>query len=101
MEFISGVEVGCFQTFGAEIYRSCLKVYSFLFLFRYEENNNNCYDFALSFLNQLLPTNTEPLRKADFCKDFIVPRTTKAACYIDLYRRVHQVGGVSVERIQR
>lgn len=67
----------------------------------YEENNMNCYDFALSFLNQLLPTNTEPLQKSDFCKTFIVPWTTKAAHYIDLYRRVRSGGGISVERGQR
>ncbi|XP_078374184.1 MKRN2 opposite strand protein-like [Oculina patagonica] len=64
----------------------------------YDEHSNNCYDFTLSFLNQFLPTNKKPFQKPDFCKDFIVPWTTKAAYYIDLYRRVQQGGGVSVER---
>ena len=41
------------------------------------------------------------LQKANFCKDFIVPWTTKAAHYIDLYRRIQQRGGISVEKIQR
>ena len=69
--------------------------------FRYSETDNNCYNFALSFLSELLPTNSKPLHKSDFCKDFIVPKTTKAAHFIDLYRRVQQGGGVSVERSRR
>ncbi|KAM7447363.1 protein of unknown function (DUF4796) [Porites harrisoni] len=68
----------------------------------YDEIKNNCYDFALSFLNELLLMDIKPkLQKANFCKDFIVPWTTKAAHYIDLYRRIQQRGGISVEKIQR
>ena len=65
---------------------------------RYNEHSNNCFDFALSFLNHYLPTTMKPLQKQDFCKDFILPLTTKAAQYIDLYRRIQQGGGVFVER---
>lgn len=64
----------------------------------YDEHNNNCFNFALSFLNHFLPTNMKPLQKQDFCKDFILPLTTKAAQYIDLFRRIQQGGGVFVER---
>ena len=78
---------------------------SFIFshnICRYDEIKNNCYDFALSFLNELLLMDMKPkLQKANFCKDFIVPWTTKAAHYIDLYRRIQQRGGISVEKIQR
>ncbi|XP_068757205.1 MKRN2 opposite strand protein-like [Montipora capricornis] len=68
---------------------------------KYNEDNNNCYDFALSFLNQLLPSPSKPLTKPDFCETFILPKTTKAAYYIDLHRRVQQGCGVSVERSHR
>ena len=71
----------------------------FHFLFsRYDEQSNNCFDFALSFLSHFLPTSKKALQKQDFCRDFIVPLTTKAAQYIDLYRRIQQGGGVFVER---
>lgn len=67
----------------------------------YNEDFNNCYDFALSFLNQVLPTNSKPLEKSNFCRTFILPKTTKAAHYIDLYRRVQIGGGVAVGKSQR
>ena len=76
--------------------------FSLIIFRRYDEISNNCYDFALSFLNELLPLDMKPkLEKANFCKDFILPWTTKAACYIDLFRRVKQRGGISVEKNQR
>lgn len=68
---------------------------------KYDEDNNNCYDFALGFLNQFLPTNIEPFKKLEFCKNYILPWTRRAAQFIDLYRRVQDGGRVAVERCRR
>ena len=78
-----------------------IKSIFFITIFRYDEHNNNCYDFALGFLNQFLPTNMEPFKKLDFCKNYILPWTIRAAQYIDLFRRVQDAGGVVVERCRR
>lgn len=90
------MEICCLKFFSNSY--TLFRILIFFSFSRYDEHNNNCYDFALSFLNQILPMNLEPFQKQDFCKDFIAPSTTKAAYYIDLYRRVQQGGGVSVER---
>ena len=43
----------------------------------------------------------EPFKKLDFCKNYILPWTIRAAQYIDLFRRVQDAGGVAVERCRR
>ena len=60
-------------------------------------NDNNCYDFVLSFLNQLVKHNGEHLTKQNFCRNYVVPVTTKAAKYINLYRKVAG-SGITVEK---
>ena len=57
-------------------------------LFRYDPTLHNCYDFVLTFLRDILPECPEFVDKETFCNTHIVPRTTKAAQYIDLYRNV-------------
>ncbi|XP_028394117.1 MKRN2 opposite strand protein-like isoform X2 [Dendronephthya gigantea] len=56
---------------------------------KYNPTLNNCYDFVLSFLHESFPgCQADFVNKENFCKAYILPRTTKAAQYIDLYRKV-------------
>ncbi|XP_077990392.1 MKRN2 opposite strand protein-like [Glandiceps talaboti] len=60
---------------------------------RYHEDEHNCYDFAIGFLNSIKYSEfkdrgEEHLSRKSFCTDYILPFTTKAARYIDLYRKV-------------
>lgn len=59
---------------------------------RYSQTDNNCYDFVLSFLRLLGLQDTIPAiaSRAEFCDKFIVPKTTEAARYISLYRKLLQ-----------
>lgn len=58
----------------------------------YNENDHNCYTFVLMFLKtlQLRSLSATVRSKTDFCREFIVPRTTQAAKYISLYRKLLQ-----------
>lgn len=55
---------------------------------KYGPTLHNCYDFVLSFLKDILPGCHGFVDKDSFCNTHILPRTTKAAQYIDLYRKV-------------
>ena len=67
----------------------------------YSESGNNCYSFVLFFLKMLkLPDLKQSLSsKTKFCQDFILPRSSMAAKYIALYRRVIREG-ISVLQIK-
>ncbi|KAK2177740.1 hypothetical protein NP493_582g02029 [Ridgeia piscesae] len=59
---------------------------------RYSQTDNNCYDFVLGFLRLLELQDTIPAiaSRPEFCDQFIVPKTTEAARYISLYRKLRQ-----------
>ncbi|EDO45044.1 predicted protein [Nematostella vectensis] len=59
---------------------------------RYDETSHNCYDYVLNVIRQLLFV-TAP--KQDFCRQFILPVTTKIAKYLEMYRKV-KIRGVVV-----
>lgn len=56
----------------------------------YNEVNNNCFTFVLTFLQSL---NSGHISKCAqdkhlFCKEFVLPRTTIAARYLFIYRQL-------------
>ena len=57
---------------------------------KYSQTDNNCYDFVLSFLRLLRLHDNIPSMgsRPKFCEKFIVPKTTEAARYISLYRKL-------------
>ncbi|KAG1706622.1 MKRN2 opposite strand protein [Nymphon striatum] len=57
---------------------------------QYKEETHNCYTFVLTFLRslQLRNLNGSILSRTEFCKKFVLPRTTSAAKYISLYRHL-------------
>ncbi|CAB4066565.1 KPNA5_6 [Lepeophtheirus salmonis] len=61
----------------------------------YDELNHNCFEFVLSFLRALKqnPFSSLSRNKVKFCERFILPKTTVAAKYIALYRKIIQSGG--------
>lgn len=67
----------------------CFTNYNYFFSdSRYHPTLHNCYDFVLSFLKEMSPECQDFVEKDTFCNTYILPRTTKAAHYIDLYRNV-------------
>jgi hypothetical protein len=56
----------------------------------YSESDKNCFSFVLSFLRALKhePLSSMSGNKLDFCKHFILPKTTLAAKFICLYRKM-------------
>ncbi|XP_074593935.1 MKRN2 opposite strand protein [Brevipalpus obovatus] len=68
----------------------------------YNEDDNNCYTFVITFLRLLLIKDLKPslASKTQFCKDFIVPRTKNAAKYIALYRKISREGVFAVSTKQ-
>lgn len=61
---------------------------------RYSDRTHHCYDFVLRFLlvmgiEKILPCVQDGTK---FCVDQVVPKTTQAARYISLYRRLLQEG---------
>lgn len=69
----------------------------------YHSDHNNCFDFALNFINILLnfmdvaklASNLSEIRnktsdKIVFCRIFVLPQTQQAARYISLYRKLSQ-----------
>nr|XP_006206937.1 MKRN2 opposite strand protein [Vicugna pacos] len=60
---------------------------------RYEEDQHNCYSYALTFINCVLAAEgQEPLDKDQFTEMFVVPRTRKASKYITLHRVIEERG---------
>ncbi|EQB77800.1 hypothetical protein CB1_000465011 [Camelus ferus] len=60
---------------------------------RYEEDQHNCYSYALTFINYVLAVEgQEPLDKDQFTEMFVVPRTRKASKYITLHRAIEERG---------
>eukprot|EP00096_Caligus_rogercresseyi_P008874 TRINITY_DN2889_c0_g1_i1.p1 TRINITY_DN2889_c0_g1~~TRINITY_DN2889_c0_g1_i1.p1 ORF type:complete len:281 (+),score=83.66 TRINITY_DN2889_c0_g1_i1:100-942(+) len=62
----------------------------------YDELNHNCFEFVLAFLRALKqnPFSALSHNKVTFCERFILPKTTLAAKYIALYRKIIQSGGL-------
>jgi len=60
----------------------------------YDEAQQNCYSFVLSFLRSLNYGNLSAAaaNRTVFCEKFIVPRTTSAGKYISLYRKLKEKG---------
>ncbi|XP_008853128.1 MKRN2 opposite strand protein [Nannospalax galili] len=60
---------------------------------RYEEDDHNCYNYALTFINCILTTEgKEQLDKSEFTEKFVIPRTRLASKYIILYRVIQERG---------
>ncbi|XP_055547174.1 MKRN2 opposite strand protein [Wyeomyia smithii] len=63
----------------------------------YDDEKLNCYSFVLAFLRLLLyePIATFIDNAETFSRQLIVPKTTQAAKYITIYRRIKQFGILS------
>ncbi|KAL5013283.1 hypothetical protein ScPMuIL_007553 [Solemya velum] len=62
----------------------------------YRDSSHNCFTFVLQFLhhmdiNRLMPCVAS---RSEFCKEQIVPHTTRAAQFIGLYRQIEKEGFV-------
>ncbi|NWI72622.1 MKROS protein, partial [Dryoscopus gambensis] len=56
---------------------------------RYEEQQHNCYTFALAFVNRVRRgRGRQPLSKAQFTERFLIPRTREASRYLTLHREL-------------
>ncbi|XP_073448475.1 MKRN2 opposite strand protein [Aquarana catesbeiana] len=59
--------------------------------YRYDEQNHNCYTFALAFINSLLHLQEKKtFSKDEFTERFVLPRTRRASKYITLCHEVTQ-----------
>ena len=56
----------------------------------YHEKEHNCFVFVLNFLKSLKhdPISFEATNKLEFCRKFILPKTTLVGKYICLYRKI-------------
>jgi len=65
----------------------------------YSEDDNNCFNFVLTFLVSLnqTPFTGWAESKVEFCQRLILPKTVMAAKYIMLYRKVKGNGGMIVQ----
>ena len=56
----------------------------------YDEDDKNCFSFVLTFVKSLKhdPLSSIAGNKLDFCKHFILPKTTLAAKFICLHRKM-------------
>ncbi|XP_049812017.1 MKRN2 opposite strand protein [Schistocerca nitens] len=63
---------------------------------RYNEENFNCYNFVLKFLQELRygALSAAAVSRTRFCESYIVPQTTTAGKYISLYRKLKKSGCV-------
>ncbi|XP_013398927.2 MKRN2 opposite strand protein [Lingula anatina] len=59
---------------------------------RYNDTHHNCYDFVLGFLQYMGLDKCLPCasNRTEFCAKMIVPKTTAAAKYISLYRKLYK-----------
>ncbi|XP_040263683.1 MKRN2 opposite strand protein [Bufo bufo] len=56
---------------------------------RYDENDHNCYTYALTFINSLLHLQEKrTFTKEEFTEKFVLPRTRRASKYITLCHEV-------------
>lgn len=56
---------------------------------RYEEQQHNCYTFALAFVNRVRQgRGREPLSKAQFTERFLIPYTREASRYLTLHQEL-------------
>uniref|UniRef100_A0A8C5U0A7 MKRN2 opposite strand n=1 Tax=Malurus cyaneus samueli TaxID=2593467 RepID=A0A8C5U0A7_9PASS len=56
---------------------------------RYEEQQHNCYTFALTFINRIRQgRGREPLSKAQFTESFLIPHTREASRYLTLHQEL-------------
>uniref|UniRef100_A0A5F9D858 MKRN2 opposite strand n=1 Tax=Oryctolagus cuniculus TaxID=9986 RepID=A0A5F9D858_RABIT len=60
---------------------------------RYDEEQHNCYSYALTFINCVLATEgRQPLDKSGFTEKYVLPKTRLASKYIALYRAIAEHG---------
>ena len=64
--------------------------------FRYDLDENNCYDFVLGFLCRLKLNDKDASlgSRLKFCEDKLVPKMRQVAKYINLLKEVLQKGSV-------
>ncbi|NXG79737.1 MKROS protein, partial [Baryphthengus martii] len=56
---------------------------------RYEEQEHNCYTFALAFVNSVLSAQGKrEMSKSEFTEKFVIPQTKKASRYITLHQEL-------------
>lgn len=56
---------------------------------RYEEQQHNCFTFALAFVNRVRQgRGREPLSKAQFTESFLLPHTREASRYLTLHQQL-------------
>ncbi|XP_071804504.1 MKRN2 opposite strand protein-like [Asterias amurensis] len=64
---------------------------------RYQDDGHNCFDFVISFLNfigcnPIQPECNQPITRENFCRDLIMPVTSRAAGYIGIYQSIDKYG---------
>ncbi|XP_050184271.1 MKRN2 opposite strand protein [Myiozetetes cayanensis] len=56
---------------------------------RYDEQEHNCYTFALAFINHVLSRQgKQPLSKEEFTERFVLPQSRRASRYLSLQREL-------------
>ena len=60
--------------------------------YSYSEGSHNCYDFVLEFLLSVDLDREYPSirQRTQFIQDLIIPKTSQAAKYISIFRKVAQ-----------
>ncbi|CAH2313193.1 Hypothetical predicted protein [Pelobates cultripes] len=66
---------------------------------RYNEEDHNCYTFALQFINTIRTLQEKPpLTKKYFTERFVLPRTRRVSKYMTIFREVSQNDFYIVEK---
>ena len=67
-------------------------------VFRYSEEDNNCFDFVLGFLKNIGLSTTIPSisSRVDFCSKFILGKMKNVKKYITLYREIMETGPIPI-----
>ncbi|NXP75712.1 MKROS protein, partial [Ramphastos sulfuratus] len=56
---------------------------------RYEEDDHNCYTYALAFVNSILTAQgKQQLSKGEFTEMFVIPQTKRASKYLTLHQEL-------------
>ncbi|NXF84050.1 MKROS protein, partial [Sclerurus mexicanus] len=56
---------------------------------RYDEQEHNCYTYALAFINHILSTQGKrPLSKGEFTERFVMPQSRRASRYLTLHQQL-------------
>ena len=66
-------------------------------VFRYSEEDNNCFDFVVFLKNIGLSTTMPSISsRVDFCSKFILGKMKNVKQYITLYREIMETGPIPI-----